>query len=663
MVERAAGRTVGRQAARICAWVWAGLIALVARETLAQSNLPPSLTVSANQVNFGNRNELSRDTLGLWVFNQDTATLTCRATCLPYYGSLPFATDDTLFSLAPGQSRRLTLRFTPVHNTLNNSECILTHSGRGGALRIDLSGQGVYSNTYYNSTQNLEGEALRLALAQRLASPYTQLGYSGTNNARLRMFGVVDNWKVNGREPNHANPYKNECVYSGRTISYPTADFSTATLNNAPYSMNTEHTWPQSFMGSAEPMQSDLHHLFVSDGGLNSARGNKPFGWVPNPTLTYSGGSKANSVWFEPREVHKGPVARAILYFALRHASNSQVVTGFLDTAQQRMLREWVRLYPSDSIARKRNNDIQTAQSNRNPLVDYPQLLERMTSVLPTAQSPVFVTYHLSETSVNMGSVAQGQSRVHTLWITNSGNLTLQVSGLQITGQGLVFHPAGTGTLPSFAVPPGESVALQLTHAAGLAPGMTHQGTLSMNLAFPGQAVVSRQVPLQVTVINSAGTGVLQGQLTYDNTAASPVPGVTLRVLDSLQQQVGQAVTDAQGQFQVSGLQPGSYSLVWANSLPWSGVTASDALIANRHIVGSVTLAGVRLRAADANNSGTLTSGDALLLNRRVAGVLSSFGAGDWVYSAYSCTLNPGQSLNLPVKTLCTGDLNASRLF
>ncbi|MFM7033531.1 MAG: hypothetical protein ACKOX4_13575, partial [Bacteroidota bacterium] len=116
------------------------------------------LQVSTSQLAFGNKTELSNDTLGVWVTNTDTVTLNCRATCLPYYGAYPFRTSDTLFTLASGQSKRVVVSFNPIHNTFNNSELWISHSGRGGQIRVDLTGQGVYSNTYYSSTQNLEGE-------------------------------------------------------------------------------------------------------------------------------------------------------------------------------------------------------------------------------------------------------------------------------------------------------------------------------------------------------------------------------------------------------------------------------------------------------------------------------------------------------------------------
>jgi hypothetical protein len=476
------------------------------------------------------------------------------------------------------------------------------------------------------------------------------------------MFGTVDNWKVNGREPSHTNPYKNECVYSGRTISYPTNDFNTGTLNNAPYSMNTEHTWPQSFMGSAEPMQSDMHHLFISDGGLNSARGNKPFGWVPNPTLTYTGGSKANSIWFEPRDAHKGPVARSILYFALRHASNPSVDQSFLDTSQQRMLREWVRLFPSDSVARRRNNDIQAAQGNRNALVDYPQFLDRITTVLPPASTPVIRDARLSETSIQFGTIPSGSLGTHQLWIFNGGNQSLLVSGISIGGNGFEFGPSGGNTLTNFSVQAGESVAITIRNVSGLIPGNSYQGTCSLTVSYSGQTPVSYFVPIQVAIASSANLSSLLGAIRYDNSALTPLPGVTIRLLNSQGNLVSQTVTDLQGLFGFTNIPSATYTLDWINPLIWSGVGANDALIITRSFSSLASLSGVKVKAADVNISQSVNSSDALQVSRRFAGLITSFNAGNWVYSHATITLTPGVN-SLSVNALCTGDVNASRSF
>ncbi len=73
----------------------------------------------------------------------------------------------------------------------------------------------------------------------------TSLGY---DTARDRMFGNID--PVNGRII---------CVYSGYPKTGTTRSEMNSTSNGV--MINTEHTWPQSLFGSANPMVSDLHHL------------------------------------------------------------------------------------------------------------------------------------------------------------------------------------------------------------------------------------------------------------------------------------------------------------------------------------------------------------------------------------------------------------------
>jgi hypothetical protein len=74
---------------------------------------------------------------------------------------------------------------------------------------------------------------------------------------------------------------------------------------------NREHSFPQSWFASNTPMQTDIHHLFASDGKVNGIRNNYPFGNVSAPTFTslYGGklGTGANfgytGIVFEPIEI------------------------------------------------------------------------------------------------------------------------------------------------------------------------------------------------------------------------------------------------------------------------------------------------------------------------------------------------------------------------
>ncbi len=205
---------------------------------------------------------------------------------------------------------------------------------------------------YYPGTENLTNKALKDKLNQ-LISNHTSLGY---DLARTKMFSEIDNkdgWV--------------ECVYTGfklQTSGIPNSNI-----------MNTEHTWPQSMGADNEPARSDLFHLFPTKSDANSRRGSYPFGTVVNVTWSEGGSklgtnSKGNTV-FEPRDVHKGNVARAIFYFSIRYKLP-------IDADQESELRKWHTLDPVDTEEIDRCNSITGYQKNRNPFVDWPPFVDRI---------------------------------------------------------------------------------------------------------------------------------------------------------------------------------------------------------------------------------------------------------------------------------------------
>jgi polyhydroxybutyrate depolymerase len=424
--------------------------------------VPPNGTLSATgirtritQHSFQPTNELQLDSLLLWVINGGPRSHQVRAKAYAPPLNQAFSTPDSQFTIAAGDSIRIRLYFKPIHNIEHTGTLLLQPDGGSGPVAVQLSGQGRYSLSYYDPTQNLQGTALVTALQQRISSPYTSLGYTGTNNARLRMFGNIDNWKVNGREPTHPNPYKNECIYTGRTISYTSTAFNTSTLNNAPYQMNTEHTWPQSFGASAEPMQSDLHHIFISDANTNTARGNKPLDWVLNPTITYTGGSKANSTTFETRNEHKAAAAAAMLYFRLRYNGTAGVDLSYMTTAMEQTYRQWLSQYPPAVILRQRNADVATYQQNRNPFIDYPAFLDRIGGSLSSPTTPIVQAYFLPDT-VRAGQISPGELRQLRIPVVNLGTSPINLSNIQVTG-GALYTGSATATIA-----PGSSTYLHL---------------------------------------------------------------------------------------------------------------------------------------------------------------------------------------------------------
>ena len=152
-------------------------------------------------------------------------------------------------------------------------------------------------------------------------------------------------------------------------------------IPNSQY-MNCEHTWPQSKFTkefSNELQKSDLHHLFPSDMKANSIRSNNPFADVDGK-ITHSECSDSkngnariaqNIRAFEPPSEHKGNVARAIYYFSTRYKMK-------IDSTQVRNLKAWNEEDPVDQEEIERNAGIMKLQGNRNPFIDFPELINRL---------------------------------------------------------------------------------------------------------------------------------------------------------------------------------------------------------------------------------------------------------------------------------------------
>lgn len=221
---------------------------------------------------------------------------------------------------------------------------------------------------YYTLAQGKTGQALLSAL-HGIIYKHTDLGYNG---AREVMFGKVDDYDNNDTV---------ECVYTGREA---TRIDGTGAAKNA--NMNTEHTWPQS-LGAEGSAKADLHHLFPTDIDTNGARSSYPFGDVAKtiktfPTLDSTGESvlgtdaQGHQV-FEPRDSHKGNVARALLYFYTCYSVGTRGSLNLKNfQLEKNVLVKWSKLDPVDQEEQDRNDRVFAAQGNRNPYIDHPEWVE-----------------------------------------------------------------------------------------------------------------------------------------------------------------------------------------------------------------------------------------------------------------------------------------------
>lgn len=207
---------------------------------------------------------------------------------------------------------------------------------------------------YWLTTRGLTGDAL-LAELHALSTDHFCRNYS---EATTFMFVELD--KVNGEV---------ECVYTGR---------KTPVGNDKPSGtdMNTEHTWPQSQGADTFPAECDLNHLYPTDANANSTRGNFPFGVVVSGEDWSVGGSKrgrdaTGQTVFEPRDVHKGNVARSMLYFGMQYEF-------VLDPAYLQLFKDWHALDPVDDVEVERTLGIEAQQGGGNAFVLCPWLVDEL---------------------------------------------------------------------------------------------------------------------------------------------------------------------------------------------------------------------------------------------------------------------------------------------
>ena len=143
---------------------------------------------------------------------------------------------------------------------------------------------------------------------------------------------------------------------------------------------NCEHTVPQSWFGKKMPMKTDLHHLYTAEARCNSYRGNYSYG--ETSLMSYEkyhsqpcgGYALLEKKIFEPPFSSKGNAARATLYFLLRYPD----ITLRYSVKSLELLKNWNIKDLPDIYECHRNAEIFKVQGNRNPLIDYPELVDKI---------------------------------------------------------------------------------------------------------------------------------------------------------------------------------------------------------------------------------------------------------------------------------------------
>ncbi len=214
-------------------------------------------------------------------------------------------------------------------------------------------------------------------LLDSLVAHYSPTTIRDYGQARDYMFTVVDNFNDSVT-----------CVYTGYRI-FLYHNSNTPRSDAYGRGINTEHTWPRSKGAKYERPLSDLHHLFPTRIDVNEDRSNYPFDEIPDhltdtwywkdiqrhsiPTVNIDAYSEldlfSGTGRFEPREDHKGNVARAMFYFYAIYKALADQEDPYFFQDQKYVLRRWNMMDPVDSLEIRRTRIIARFQGNVNPFI------------------------------------------------------------------------------------------------------------------------------------------------------------------------------------------------------------------------------------------------------------------------------------------------------
>ncbi len=252
-------------------------------------------------------------------------------------------------------------------------------------VNVSAQSQIEIPDGYYDKANGLAGAELKTAL-HLIIKGGTRLTYGS---------GPGKTWSGFEKTDKHPDGYVWD-MYSNNKRYFP---------GNAgvPGGMNIEHSVAKSWWGGTNNnAYKDLYHLNPSDADANSARSNYPPGIVTvvdkvvgtlkigNNSYKAPGTSTAEytEICFEPLDEYKGDFARAYLYMFTSYEdlnwTGTKAPTMIVANQKYPMLRnwaynmlvEWCRQDPVSEKEINRASEIYKIQKNRNPFIDYPELVE-----------------------------------------------------------------------------------------------------------------------------------------------------------------------------------------------------------------------------------------------------------------------------------------------
>lgn len=311
--------------------------------------------------------------------------------------------------------------------------------------------------------------------AQAPAGYYDSANGLTGNDLRAALHNIIKNDEHVSYTPGIWNAYQTTDLQTGTNYIwdiYSDFNFTYSTNQCGSYQgegdcYNREHLWAQSWTNSDATEQTDLHHIYPTDGYVNQQRGNYAFGEVNNATWTSHNGSKLGScktslgysgTVFEPIDEYKGDIARALMYVSVRYYGQDDNWKSDQSMTDKSNIKQWaiemlLKWHHNDPVSEKeiaRNNAVYGIQHNRNPFVDSPNYADMIwdpnwsssyqiiASADPAVGGSVSVTYDFNE-SASIDFSAQGYSDATAI---SSATLDSNV--------GVTFNKGSNSTAPTY---------------------------------------------------------------------------------------------------------------------------------------------------------------------------------------------------------------------
>jgi len=303
-------------------------------------------------------------------------------------------------------------------------------------LAVQLATAAVPAGYYYQARNKTKAE-LKSSLSA-LAAPVKVLKYGSGEGATWQGFFHTDQ----NSDGSVIDMYSNIIRYFDGYTSIS--------------GMHIEHSLPKSWWGGAENMAyRDLFHLYPSDGSTNSSKSNHPLGIVKPGDATFDNGvsrigtSSFSPAYsgkaFEPADEFKGDFARSYLYIATVYEHYAPLWTSPMMQRNtypvwtpwaRELLLQWHAADPVSVKERLRQEAVYAIQGNRNPFIDYPDLVSYIwgpdtLQAYPFPQpSDAFLTLPRRGEAVDFDVILQGDTvgkAIHLKGQNISGTLTVRL--------------------------------------------------------------------------------------------------------------------------------------------------------------------------------------------------------------------------------------------